>query len=74
MGPSQRLLNRIASDRWDVLETEIPRASCSVRGCDRSARYAHSGEWSTFWLCSRHLPRYREHDRMLRRIRDIVPR
>lgn len=58
-----------ASERLDVLETEFPRESCQVRGCGRHAAYEWAGAFGTRWLCSRHRGVYREHDRILRRIR-----
>lgn len=71
---SARFQNRIAAERWDVLEVDAPCASCSVRGCDRSAHYPHGGAFGEFWLCSRHRPLYREHDSILRCIRAIDSR
>jgi hypothetical protein len=61
---------RLASERMDVLD-EIPRGSCQVPGCSRQAHYEWAGEFGTRWLCSRHRPLYREHDRILARIRGL---
>ena len=69
---SVRSENRIAAERLDVLEDELPREQCHVRGCERQARYEWAGAFGTRWLCSAHRPLYREHDRILRRIRDIL--
>ena len=68
---STRYLNRMASDRLDVLEDEIPRQVCQVRGCALQADYEWAGTFGTRWLCSRHRPLYRTHDRLLSRIRDL---
>lgn len=62
---------RAAVERLDVLEDEIPREQCHVRGCERQGHYAWAGNWSTRWLCSRHLPLYRRHDQILSRIRKL---
>lgn len=62
------------AERLDVLEPEeeLPRGTCSVRGCDRSGLfYAWPGAWGLRYLCSRHRPLYREHDRILARIRSL---
>jgi hypothetical protein len=72
---SERYLNRMASDRLDVLEDELPHTICQVRGCSRRADQA-GAEWAgmfgrTFVLCSRHRPLYRKHDRILSRIRRL---
>lgn len=68
---SKRHQNREAAARLDVLEDELPREQCHVRGCERQARYEWPGAFGTRWLCSRHRPLYREHDRILKLIRDI---
>lgn len=62
---------RAAVERLDVLEDSIPRESCQVRGCERHGRYEWGGTFGTRWLCSRHLPLYRRHSQMLRRIRSL---
>lgn len=63
---------RLAAERLDVLEEEIPRGSCSVRGCDRNARYEWAGAFDdTHWLCARHRKVYRTHDEILKRIRSL---
>ena len=62
---------REAVERLDVLEEELPRGACSVRGCGREPLCEWAGAFGTFWLCSRHRPLYRRHDSILRRIRDI---
>ena len=72
---SERYLNRMASDRLDVLESELPHTICQVRGCSRRADQA-GAEWAgafgkSFWLCSRHRPLYRTHDRILKFIRSL---
>lgn len=67
---SVRQQNIHASERWDVLETELPREQCHVRGCESQARYEWAGAFGTRWLCSRHRPLYREHDLILKRIRE----
>lgn len=69
--PGYDRLEREAVERLDVLEDEIPRGICSVRGCDRSAPYEWAGEWRTHFLCPRHRALYRVHDRILRRIRSL---
>lgn len=61
-----------ASERLDVLEDEIPRETCSVRGCSNSAAiYAIPGAWRSFFVCSRHRPLYRTHQQILKHIRDL---
>ena len=62
---------RAAVERLDVLEDEIPRAQCQVRRCERQGRYEWAGAFGTRWLCSRHRPLYRMHDRILARIRSL---
>lgn len=71
MGMSVRSQNLLASQRLDVLEDEIPRETCQVRGCDRQARYEWAGNFGTRWLCPRHRPLYRMHDAILWRIRNL---
>ena len=66
--------NRLAAERWDVLEDELPRASCQVRGCSRDARYEHAGAFGTRWLCPRHRPLYRDHDAIVKRMRSFPDR
>lgn len=69
---ARRLETIIAGERFDVLEEEMPRETCSVDGCDRSAAiYAIAGQWRIFWVCSRHRPLYRTHQRILERIRSL---
>ena len=34
---SERFLNRLAAERYDVLEDELPRRQCHARGCERQA-------------------------------------
>lgn len=63
---------RAAVERLDVLEDAPPRESCSVRGCERHGRYEWAGAFGdTHWLCNRHRPLYRTHDRILARIRAL---
>jgi hypothetical protein len=62
---------RAAAERLDVLEDEIPRATCHVTGCARASAYEWAGAFGTRWLCSRHRPLYRAHDRILARIRSL---
>jgi hypothetical protein len=69
--PGYEESEREAVERLDVLEDELPRGICSVRGCSQNARYAWAGAFGTRWLCSRHRPLYREHDRILARIRGL---
>ena len=68
---SKRSENRLAAERLDVLEDELPRGICSVRGCEREPRYPWAGAFGTRWLCSRHRPLYRVHDQILKRIREL---
>lgn len=67
---SKRSDNRHASERWDVLEVELPREQCHARGCSAQARYEWAGAFGTRWLCAHHRPLYKMHDAILRRIRE----
>jgi hypothetical protein len=71
MEVSKRKENRWSAERFDVLEDELPRQACQVLGCCREARYEWAGAFGTRWLCSRHRPLYRAHDRILARIRRL---
>ena len=64
-------LERDAVERLDVLETELPREICQVKGCDRRNAREWPGNWGTRWICARHLPMYRVHNQILRRIRSL---
>ncbi len=74
MKPGYERSEREAVERLDILEDLLPRACCQVRGCSRTSYYAWAGAFGTRWLCARHRPLYREHDRLLRKIRSIPPR
>ena len=63
-------LERAAVERLDVLD-EVPREQCQVRGCEKHGRYEWAGNWAIRWLCARHIPIYRQHDHILRRIRSL---
>lgn len=65
---------RAAVERLDVLETDLPREQCQVRGCERHARYEWASAFGTRWLCSRHRPLYRVHSQIAERIRCIQNR
>jgi hypothetical protein len=69
-----RRSNRLAAERLDVLEDELPRGTCHVTGCDREGRYEWAGAFGVRRLCSRHRPLYRKHDLILRRIRNLPER
>ena len=68
---SKRRENRYAAERLDVLEDELPRQGCQVPGCNRQSDYEWAGAFGTRWLCTRHRPLYRAHDRILKRIRRL---
>lgn len=66
---------REAIERLDVLEEDALRETCSVHGCRRTgAIYAVAGAFRTFYVCSRHRPLYREHARIVDRIRRLRDR
>jgi hypothetical protein len=69
-------LERAAVERLDVLEDALPRECCSVKGCNRSsAIYGISGaNERTFFVCARHRPEYRVHERIVSRIRSFPQR
>lgn len=68
---SKRRENRYAAERWDVLEDTLPRQSCQVTRCTNQADYEWAGAFGTRWLCGRHRPLYRAHDRILGKIRSL---
>lgn len=65
---------RLAVGRMDVLETDLPRESCQVRGCSGQARYEMAGVFGTRWLCPTHRRSYWVHERLVKRIRAIPNR
>lgn len=70
MADIKRRQTYFSAEALDVLETEFPREQCHVRGCEGQARYEWAGAFGTRWLCAHHRPLYREHDAILRRIRE----
>ena len=50
---------------------DIPRSTCSVRGCEGEARYEQAGFHGTFWVCARHRALYRTHARIVEKIRSL---
>lgn len=72
--PGYNLRARMAVERLDVLEEDLPRESCHVRGCTHQARYEWASTFGTRWLCSTHRRSYWVHDRILKRIRSFPDR
>jgi hypothetical protein len=66
---SEHKANRLTAQRLDVLEDELPRSICSVKGCARTRPHPWPGNWGTRYICARHLPLYRQHSRVVARIR-----
>ena len=65
-------MEREAVERLDILEEDMPRGVCSVRGCNRGDRlYEQAGFHGTFYICSRHRALYRTHARIVERIRSL---
>jgi len=64
--------DRLAQERLDILEAELPRGVCSVRGCNRGDRlYEQGGFHGAFYVCSRHRALYRTHARIVEKIRSL---
>jgi len=62
---------RLAVERMDVLEEDLPRETCHVRGCASSARYEYAGAFGVRWLCPTHRRSYWVHDRIVARMRSL---
>ena len=66
-------MEREAVERLDILEEDLPRGICSVRGCNRGDRLYEQAAFhgGTFYVCSRHRALYRTHARIVERIRSL---
>ena len=66
-------MERRAVERLDILEEDLPRGICSVRGCSRGDRLYEQAAFhgGTFYVCSRHRALYRTHARIVERIRSL---
>ena len=66
-------LEREAVERLDILESDLPRGICSVRGCNRGDRLYEQAAFhgGTFYVCSRHRALYRTHARIVEKIRSL---
>ena len=66
-------MERRAMERLDILEEDLPRGICSVRGCNRGDRLYEQAAFhgGTFYVCSRHRALYRTHARIVERIRSL---